>query len=42
MIDFYGLKQKIQELYPNETFSEEELERMERDLIRFFTILIKA
>lgn len=42
MIDFYGLKQKIKELYPNETFPEEELERMERDLIRFFTILFKA
>ncbi len=42
MIDIYGLKQKMKELYPNETFSEEELERMERDLIRFFTILFKA
>ena len=42
MIDVYGLKQKMKELYPNKTFSEEELERMERDLIRFFTILFKA
>ena len=42
MIDIYRLKQKIKELYPNETFSEKDLERMERDLIRFFTILIKA
>ena len=42
MIDIYGLKKKIQELYPNETFPDTELERMERDLIRFCTILIKA
>ena len=41
MVDMYDLKKKIQELYPDETFSEAELEQMERELIRFFTLLMK-
>lgn len=34
------LRQKIQETYPEEQFSEEELAKMERDVINFFSLLV--
>ena len=34
------LRQKIQESYPEEQFSEEKLAKMERDVINLFTLLV--
>lgn len=34
------LRQKIQESYPEERFSEQELAKMERDVINLFTLLV--
>lgn len=40
MSDKTELQQLIQDLYPEEQFSDKELVKMERDVINFFTLLV--
>ena len=40
MSDKTELQRLIQDLYPEEQFSDKELVKMERDVINFFTLLV--
>lgn len=40
MSDKTELQRLIQDLYPEEQFSNKELTKMERDVINFFTLLV--
>ena len=40
MSDKTELQRLIQDLYPEELFSDKELVKMERDVINFFTLLV--
>ena len=40
MSDKTELQRLIQDLYPEEQFSDKELAKMERDVINFFTLLV--
>ena len=41
MSDKTELQRLIQDLYPEERFSTKELDKMERDVINFFSLLVK-
>ncbi len=41
MSDKTELQRLIQDLYPEERFSTKELAKMERDVINFFSLLVK-
>ena len=40
MAEISKLQQQIQDLYPEEQFSNKELVKMERDVINFFSLLV--